>query len=44
MLQRTGGLLEAAMGTADMAAALRAPAAAPLRNFAKDLDFILEAR
>lgn len=41
MLQRTGGIFGAASGAADPATALLAPAAAPLRNFAKDLDFVL---
>ena len=45
MLQRTGGLVQGALGADGPAeAALAAPAAAPLRNFAKDLDFILQAR
>lgn len=43
MLQRTGGLVREALGAADVPAALAAPAAAPLRNFAKDLDFVLLA-
>ncbi len=43
MLQRTGGIVKDALGAADAGAALAAPAAAPLRNFAKDLDFVLLA-
>ena len=43
MLQRSGRIVSAALGEADPEAALRATAAAPLRNFAKDLDFVLQA-
>ena len=43
MLQRSGALVAAAEGADDATAALFAPSAAPLRNFAKDLDFVLEA-
>ena len=42
MLQRSGGLVSAALSQPDPEAALRAAAAAPLRNFAKDLDFVLQ--
>jgi len=40
MLQRTGGIFRAALANGT---ALDADAAAPLRNFAKDLDFVLAA-
>ena len=43
MLQRTGGIMTEALATADVRAALSADAPAPLRNFAKDLDFVLSA-
>ena len=43
MLQRTGGILAEALAAADVRAALSADAPAPLRNFAKDLDFVLGA-
>ena len=43
MLQRSGGIVSAALSQPDPAAALRADAAAPLRNFAKDLDYVLQA-
>ena len=41
MVQRTGGIFGAAIDAADPNAALLMPAAAPLRNFAKDLDYVL---
>lgn len=43
MLQRTGNLVAEALKAPDARAALSAPAMAPLRNFAKDLDFVLAA-
>ena len=43
MLQRTGRVWGEALDAPDATAALTAPAAAPLRNFAKDLDFVLQA-
>jgi hypothetical protein len=41
MVQRTGGIFSAAVDAAEPTAALLTPAAAPLRNFAKDLDYVL---
>jgi hypothetical protein len=41
MLQRSGGIITDAMKTADANAELRKDSAAPLRNFAKDLDLVL---
>merc|ERR1719424_676678 len=41
MVQRTGGIFGAAIDAAEPTAALLTPAAAPLRNFAKDLDYVL---
>merc|ERR1719247_3693641 len=44
MLQRAGGIVANAVRRGGgAAAALAAPSAAPLRNFAKDLDFVLAA-
>ena len=41
MVQRTGGIFGAAIDAAEPTAELLMPAAAPLRNFAKDLDYVL---
>ena len=43
MLQRTGGIVQAALASSDTRTALSVDAPAPLRNFAKDLDFVLSA-
>jgi len=42
MLQRTGAIFQTAVEQEDFVKALGEPSAAPLRNFSKDLDFVLE--